>query len=40
MCAHDHLFHTHKHKVFTDRQMSQIIYIYYINNIYKDDSGV
>jgi hypothetical protein len=32
MCAQDHLFHTHGHKVFTDSQMSQIKYNYYINN--------
>jgi hypothetical protein len=31
MCVHDHLFHTHKHKMFSDSQMSRIKYIYYIN---------
>jgi hypothetical protein len=36
MCAQDHLFHTHRSKVFTDSQMSQIKYIYYINNVSKD----
>jgi hypothetical protein len=36
MCAQDHLFHTHGHKVFTDSQMSRIKYIYYINNVSKD----
>jgi hypothetical protein len=36
MCAQDHLFHTHGHKVFIDSQMSRIKYIYYINNISKD----
>jgi hypothetical protein len=36
MCAQDHLFHTHRPQVFTDNQMSQIKYIYYINNISKD----
>jgi hypothetical protein len=36
MCAHDHLFHTHGHKVFIVSQMSWIKYIYYINNISKD----
>jgi hypothetical protein len=32
----DHLFHTYEHKVFTDNQMSQIKYNYYINNVIKD----
>jgi hypothetical protein len=32
MCAQDHLFHTHRRKVFTDSQMSWINYYYYINN--------
>jgi hypothetical protein len=32
MCAKDYLFHKHEHKVFTDSQMSQIKYNYYINN--------
>jgi hypothetical protein len=36
MCAQYHLFHTHGHKVFTDNQMSQIKYIYYINSVSKD----
>jgi hypothetical protein len=31
MCAHDHLFHTHRPKVFIDNQMSRIEYIYYID---------
>jgi hypothetical protein len=35
MCAQDHLFHIHELKVFIDRQMSQIKYIHYINNISK-----
>jgi hypothetical protein len=30
------LFHTYGSKVFTDNQMSQIKYNYYINNISKD----
>jgi hypothetical protein len=38
MFAQDHLFHTHGHKVFIDSQMSQIKYIYYINNVSKDQS--
>jgi hypothetical protein len=33
MCAQDHLFHTHRHKVFIDNQTSRIKYIYYINNV-------
>jgi hypothetical protein len=36
MCAQDHLFHTHRQKVFTDSQMSRIKYIYCINNVSKD----
>jgi hypothetical protein len=36
MCAQDHLFHTHGHKMFTDSQMSRIKYIYYTNNVFKD----
>jgi hypothetical protein len=40
MFAQDHLFHTHRYRVFTDSQMSQIKYNYYINNAFKeqDDS--
>jgi hypothetical protein len=38
MCAQDHLFHTHGHKVFTDSQMSRVKYIYYRNNVSKDYS--
>jgi hypothetical protein len=34
MCAQDHLFSTHKPKVFTDNQMSQIKYNYYINIVH------
>jgi hypothetical protein len=30
MCAHDHLFHTYEHKLFTNSQMSRIKYICYI----------
>jgi hypothetical protein len=33
ICAKDQLFHTHGHKVFTDRQTSRIKYNYYINNV-------
>jgi hypothetical protein len=36
MCVHDHLFHTHEHKVFTDSQISRIKYFYYTNNVFKD----
>jgi hypothetical protein len=36
MYAQDELFHTYGQKVFTDNQMSQIKYIYYINNVSKD----
>jgi hypothetical protein len=36
MYAQDQLFDTYGHKVVTDRKMSQIKYIYYINNISKD----
>jgi hypothetical protein len=36
MCAQDHLFYAHRHKVFTDSQMSRIKYNYYINNVSKD----
>jgi hypothetical protein len=36
MCVQDHLFHTHRHKVFIDSQMSRIKYNYYINNVSKD----
>jgi hypothetical protein len=32
----DHLFHTHRPKVFIDSQMSQIKYNYYINIVFKD----
>jgi hypothetical protein len=35
MYAHDKLFHIYGPKVFTDNQMSQINYIYYINNVYR-----
>jgi ATP-dependent helicase/DNAse subunit B len=35
MCAQDHLFHTHEHKVFIDNQMSQNKYNYYINNVHQ-----
>jgi hypothetical protein len=37
--SQDHLFHTYGHKVFTDNQMSQIKYIYYINNVSKDQDN-
>jgi hypothetical protein len=30
------LFHTYRSKVFTDNQISRIVYNYYINNISKD----
>jgi hypothetical protein len=30
------LFHTYGSKVFTDNQISRIVYNYYINNISKD----
>jgi hypothetical protein len=36
MYAKDQLFHTYREKVFTDNQMSQIKYIYYIDNVSKD----
>jgi hypothetical protein len=36
MCDQDYIFHTHGHKVFTYIQISQIKYIYYINNVSKD----
>jgi hypothetical protein len=36
MCAQDDLFHTTGYKVFTNSQMSQIKYNYYINNVSKD----
>jgi hypothetical protein len=36
MYAQYQLFHTYGIKVFTDNQMSQIKYIYYINNASKD----
>jgi hypothetical protein len=36
MYAQDQLFHIYGLKVFIDNQMSQIKYIYYINNISKD----
>jgi hypothetical protein len=36
MYAHDQLFHTYGQKVFTDNQMSQIKYNYYISNVSKD----
>jgi hypothetical protein len=36
MSAQDHLFHTHRPKVFTLSKMSQIKYIYYINNVSKN----
>jgi hypothetical protein len=36
MSAQDHLFHTHGPKVFTLSKMSQIKYIYYINNVSKN----
>jgi hypothetical protein len=36
MYVQDQLFHTYGLKVFTDSQMSQIKYIYYINNVSKD----
>jgi hypothetical protein len=32
----DQLLHTYGPKVFTDNQISQIKYNYYINNIFKD----
>jgi hypothetical protein len=34
--TYDQLFHTYGPKVFTDNQMSQIKYNYYINNVSKD----
>jgi hypothetical protein len=34
--SQNQLFHTYRHKVFTDNQMSQIKYIYYINIVSKD----
>jgi hypothetical protein len=34
MCAQDHLFHTHRHKAFTNSQLSQIKYNYYINIVH------
>jgi hypothetical protein len=30
------IYSTHGHKVFTNSQMSQINYNYYINNVFKD----
>jgi hypothetical protein len=36
MRVQDYLFYTHRHKVFTDSQMSWIKYDYYINNVSKD----
>jgi hypothetical protein len=35
MCASDHLFYTHGSKVFTDSQMSWIMYNYYINIVHQ-----
>jgi hypothetical protein len=36
MYAQDQLFHTYGQKVLIDNQMSQIKYIYYIDNVSKD----
>jgi hypothetical protein len=35
--AQNQLFHTYELKMFTDNRMSQIKYIYYINNVSAKD---